>query len=108
MGANSDYFSRKKEHEEKVESEKNADKLETEAFKNKLGILFTILREGDSFRRFEREVAAAAFNGVNIGNINDGRHFVDCALESIEKIIWENLSTVFTNIDPATKEQAEI
>ena len=82
--------------------------MEIEAFKNKLGILFKILREGDSFNRFEREVACAANDGINVGNINDGMHFVNSALNSLEKIMLEKLCTVFTNIDPATKHQAEI
>ena len=70
--------------------------------------MFTILREGDSFRRFEREVARVALNVVNVGDINDGRYFTNRALTSLESLIWKNLCTVFTNIDPATRHQAEI
>ena len=75
---------------------------------NLLGIVFKLLREGDSFRRFDREVFAAQEDGLNVGDINHGRAFAYCALDNLENLIEEKIRNVFTNLDPATQQQSEI
>ena len=47
---------------------------------NKIGFFFDGLREGDSYRRFERKVFDAHCDGVIVGDINDGRHFVESSM----------------------------
>ena len=84
-----DFFIRQKEYEEQEQAKSLSDDLETKAFLNKLGIFFRILREGDSFNRFERDVAGAKEDGIFVGDKSNGVHFVNIAMKCLRELLEE-------------------
>ena len=77
----SDFLRRKLEFEKVEQTQKEERSRECSAFINKLGIFLKGLREGDSYQRFEREVFHAHLEGMEVGDINDGRYFVNASVK---------------------------
>ena len=105
---NCDFFQRKSAFESDQKDKRAERDKEEEAFQNKIGLFFQGLREGDSYKRFERSVYNAHCDGLAVGDINDGYYFTEKAINCLASIMQSNMRIIFSSIDPATQHCPDI
>ena len=93
---------------------KNDDKLREERFKMNLEVFLAGRKEGDSYRRFSRDLYRRSVSDVRRGHsehsqnaINDSEYFVDKCMEALGEEITRVLTETLQLSDPVTQEKPE-